>query len=391
MHYEIAKMTARRGLASSATPPGASFSSENLIAHLSNRPRHLTKGMIRVPEPPNPTNIQRDSSSSSIGPLDAVPTEVIFMVLSNLDFQSLSRLSRVSLRARILVQATPEYCGMMQHAPKTLVALSRTRLIALHSAALLHSTLKSERCVSCGEYGPFLFLPTCQRCCRLCLRINRSLWVVPISLACKAFGLSLGQIRRLAVMHSIPNLYSVGKPISRRKPLRMVSVRAAKELALFIYGDDTSAHFSSIIQRALEQPTLNFKLPAYRLLQDAPLEPFDRDPLRVPPTWSEDEYAGMATICFPSLLGGSEIEHGLWCRGCEWTSEHCRAQIMSPATATSLAHGQDPESYFLELSRRARSTAGFLEHVKSCYGAQKLLSMLDEKEWEEFMAFSWDS
>ena len=197
-------------------------SPEDLIARLSYQPRPILNGMISISKPAKRSAIQHDPSSSSLGLLDM------------LDFQSLSRLSRISLRGQVVVQSLPAYRDLMEHAPHT-PALGRTGLIDLHSATVLHATLLSEVCVSCGEYGAFLFLPTCERCCYECLHRSQSFWVIPTALAGKCFDLMLHQLKEIPVMRSVPGIYSVGHGVSRPRRLRLTSVKAAKELGIKVH------------------------------------------------------------------------------------------------------------------------------------------------------------
>lgn len=117
--------------------------------------------MITMSEPAQCSAI-RQHSNSSIGILDCLPLEILQWALNLLDFQSLSRVSHASLLAKRVVESLPSYRDLMEHAPQTLKALELTGLVHVHSAAALHDTLQSEACVSCGEYGAFLSLLTCE-------------------------------------------------------------------------------------------------------------------------------------------------------------------------------------------------------------------------------------
>lgn len=115
--------------------------------------------------------------ASSLGILDRLPAELLDEVLGRLDFQSAIRFSRVSFQGRDMLCSLPVFRDVIKHAPHALAALSQTKLLHLHSASELYNALRSERCVLCPEYGAYLFLPACQRCCWHCLRSNPLLWV----------------------------------------------------------------------------------------------------------------------------------------------------------------------------------------------------------------------
>jgi hypothetical protein len=350
------------------------LSPEELIARLSYQSRPILNGMISISKPAKRSAIQRDPSSSSLGLLDRIPLELLHLILVMLDFRSLLRVSRVSLLGQVVVQSLPAYRDLMEHAPHTLAALGQTGLIGLHTATVLHATLLSEICISCEEYGAFLFLPTCERCCYECLHRNQSLWVIPTALAGKCFDLMPHQLKEIPTMRSVPGVYSVGHRISRQRRLRLTSVKAAKELG-------TKVHVS--MENIAKTPNASRggkitekELYMFQWLQNAPLQPLGRDPSMLPTKENtpSDDFCGMASVPFPSLMPNKELENGLWCRGCEQTFEHYRLGYLGyNAVSDSMPPGCDPLRVLLGMQRRARSKAEFLEHIKYCHGARELL------------------
>jgi hypothetical protein len=166
--------------------------------------------MISIFKPARLLEIQRNDDTSSAGSLDSLPLELLHSICASLDFQSLSRLSRTSLRGKAIVESLPAYRDLMKYAPYTLNALGKTGLISVHSPTMLHAALHSENCVSCGEYGAFLFLPTCERVCYECLQRNASFWVVSTRQARKYFNLTERQLKSEPYMRNIPGYYLCG-------------------------------------------------------------------------------------------------------------------------------------------------------------------------------------
>lgn len=347
-------------------------SPDQCISRLSCRPRHILNGMISISEAAKPSAIKRDASSSSIGLLDILPVELVQYTLHMLDFQSLSHLSRVSLQGNEVVRSLPAYRSLMEHAPHALAALGRTRLISLQSANALYGTLLSEQCISCGEYGAFLFLPTCERCCYECLCRNQSLWLIPTTLARKCFDLTLSQLKRLPIMRSVPGSYFVGHTISRQRQLKLTSVKAAKELGIMIHGSTENMAETLTARRSGGMTEKEYH--TFRWLQDAPLHPPGQDLSRLPTEGNVpgDDCCGMASIPFPSLLQNNTLENGLWCRGCDETFERYRFKQLAPTVVSDLVPpGCDAFRIFLGMQRRARSHAGFLDHITHCHGARE--------------------
>jgi hypothetical protein len=267
----------------------------------------------------------------------------------------------------------------MQHAPRVLAALGQTGLISLHSADTLYGALLSEPCVSCREYGAFLFLPTCERCCYECLCRNQSLWVISTTHARKCFDLTSAQAKQLPSMRSIPGRYFVGHQISRRRQMKLTSVRAAKELGIVIHGSVEN------MAEALAAKRTRLTIKEYHIfrhLQDAPLRPPLRDLSRLPSEQNvpNDDYCSMASILFPSLSRDNPLESGLWCRGYDEAFENYRWGQLAPVVISHLACNGNVFRVLLGTQRRAWSTAGFLEHVTHCYGVRKLDSSLERIE-----------
>lgn len=356
-----------------------SLSPSRLISRLSHQPRHVLNGMISVSEPVKFSAIKR-ISPSSIGFLDNLPLELLHFVLELLDFQSLSRVLRVSLRGKAAVESLHAYRALIEFAPCALRGLGMIGLISYHSSATLYATLQSSQCSSCREFGAFLFLPTCVRCCYECLRRNQSLWVIPVALAKKCFKLKQSHLKGAPIMRSVPGVYSVGHRISRLRCLRLISVRDTKELAMTVHG--SMEFMTELLAARPSAGTTEKALKDYymhKFLIDAPFDPLQLNPSRVPSQGNTpaDDYCGMASIPFPSLFPDKTSENGLWCRGCEWVFERYRlGKLTSHLISSLVPQAVDPFRFLLAM-QHCWSKAEFLVHVKHCYGARKLVPELE--------------
>lgn len=164
--------------------------------------------MITISNPPSLSQLLH-TRDSAVGRLDKLPAELMQYILEQLDFRALSNLSQASLRGHEIVHANSSYEKVMRHAPEALVALSRTKLITYHSAALIRKALFSSECISCREFGSYLFLPTCQRCCWQCLDHNPSLWVTKPAIAAECFSLSPCQLATPYIASNTRNIRHV--------------------------------------------------------------------------------------------------------------------------------------------------------------------------------------
>lgn len=346
------------------------------LARLSYRHDCLLRAMISIPSSPNPPNLTLATRISSVGILDRLPPEIVSLILGMLDVQSAARFSRVSFQGRALVLSQYAYRDLAMFVPRVLSALGRLGLAHLHSIDQLHGALQSERCATCIEYGAFLFLPTCERCCWECLRYHPSLRLISLKEAKRYFGLSERHLRRLPICRIIPGTYGLAAtPAPDHGTL--VAAKAAMDLGLKVHEGSTGK-LAQIMARRCKSAKL---LVTGRYLQGAGGSAVTaahqgRDALMMPSQGNipNDDYFGMASIPFPSLSKSSRtIESGLWCRGCEFTfSRYATERVPRNVVSAMVPSDCDPLRVLLGLERRARSRESFLDHIGHCYGARQL-------------------
>lgn len=347
--------------------------SEELIEKLTCTQELNLCGMIRKLPVPKTSPIHRNATKPTLGPLDTLPLELLQLILSLLDFQSLSRLSRASLTAKATVEALPAYREFLEHAPDVLIALERTRILHYHSAALLRRTLRTNQCVSCFGFGAFLFLPTCERVCFQCLHENHALRVTTLELARKCFSLPTIHLKRIPILHSIPGSYSVLFHIWRPKEYRLVSVKQAKQLAIQVRGSAENVARLLPPTPPPDMPARDFWI--FKRFHEAPLDPPACDLSQKPEksNLAKDDFGGMASIRMPSLTGTS-ADRGRLCKGCRLVNElHSQGTLPTAVLENLVPQGIGPRRPLLALMNRLHSREGFLEHIKICYGAGRLM------------------
>ncbi|KAF2271828.1 F-box domain-containing protein [Westerdykella ornata] len=350
------------------------FSDDEIFLYLSHRPHYILDGVISVDESTKLvfTTIQRECRST-LGQLDNLPLEILHESFRYLDLQSLSRLSRVSLRGKAVVESLPVYRDLAKSAGHTFEILNRARILSLHSVTTLHAALYTERCISCGAYGAFLLLLSAERCCFLCLVVNQSLWMLPLPAARECFGLTKQQLKALPIMWSIPGKYCVPRSKSRQRSIRLTSVKAAKELALKVHGSIEALEMKHPLD---PQAHPAFKTDMLTWYRQAPLCPLSQDPLTINDVGirPDNVFGGMGAIPFPSLLNGG-TEQGLWCRGCEMTYDTYMIEGLDVSTLSRLVpQGCPADLFLLRVQYRAWSKAGFLQHAKHCHSAAAVIS-----------------
>lgn len=357
---------------------------EALVARLSHQPQDLLRSVITISDPPSPPAAIPHAQGwppppPSLGALDMLPAELLHEVLVRLDPQSLARLSRTCRGASALLHLPDSfapYARLLAHAGEALAALAGTGLIHVHPISDLDAALRSQACGTCGGgYGPFLFLPTCERCCWQCLQSSRDRLVVPPGVACKALGLAPDEVARKGVplMQSIPGRYGI-RQLHADRPVALVAVAQALELAVSRHGGSEAELRGDLLRRGVAGAGAHSARLLRRLLWD---DGYLEGAVLVPDQGSSlvGRYFGMAAVLLPSLSGAGpeeQVEHGRWCRGCAWVYDR-RRRLSADVVARVVQTDPDPDRVMLRRARTAYSTAGFVEHVQRCYGAQELM------------------
>ncbi|SPO06460.1 uncharacterized protein DNG_09150 [Cephalotrichum gorgonifer] len=342
--------------------------SEELIQKLTV-PDDDFKGVIRNIPAAKPSAIRRDSTASSLGHLDLLPTELLLLALAPLDFQSLSRLSRVCLRAKTVVENLPAYKDMMAYVPEALTALGlRTRILEEYPASRVHRALRDDRCVSCLGLGWFLYLPTCERVCYRCLHHDWGLIVVYLGYARRCFGLKDRHFASIPAMYDLPK---AGDGAAKDNPgSGLYCVREAKRLSI----DEA---YGSLENAAKNLP--RFRVPADQIprweqeifarFREASLEP--TGPYWPPEPWilfGGTDYDRETAIRIPRLTETGP-DRGHMCMGCD-VVRYRRPYGRAVATwAMSKAAARRAAAWGNLLPREA-----FLEHIKVCDAVGQLLA-----------------
>ncbi|TGJ81519.1 hypothetical protein E0Z10_g7244 [Xylaria hypoxylon] len=287
--------------------PNPSLDPEIIISRLAYRPDFST--MIEITEPPKPPIPILADRVSSLGMLDRFPPEIISILLCMLDMQSLACFAGVSFLGNISVQSQRAYQELVTFAGPALWALGKVGLIGVHSVADLHAALRTEDCAACAQYGAFLFLLNCERCCWQCLYYNPLFRVVTQKDAGEYFGLSEQHVQCLPTLHVIPGQYGLpGNYPPKCRGLVVVSVKAARNLGLMVQGST---------QNLAQAMASRCKSPKRRImgqyLQQVPTVSQSRDLLFLPSQMdiASDEFFGVASIPLPSVSKSGRVENGL--------------------------------------------------------------------------------
>ncbi|GAD95692.1 conserved hypothetical protein [Paecilomyces variotii No. 5] len=176
-----------------------------------------------------------------VGFLGSMPLDIMYEVLMNLDYGSTGKVRLLNSSYRRLVDSFPAYGILKKHARQCLRVMRRVKIDLQWSVGQIFTEMCSPRCRTCTDFGPFLFLPTCSRCCYSCLRSRDEYAMAYLSTLKAIFALPESAVERLVAVENVPScspMNAVRYKIRFCPCLPLASVRQAYETSLDIYGDE---------------------------------------------------------------------------------------------------------------------------------------------------------
>ncbi|KAK8100485.1 hypothetical protein PG999_010859 [Apiospora kogelbergensis] len=357
--------------------------------------------------------------TSSLGRLNQFPPEIMLMIMRQLDLQSLSRLSRVSYQGHGFVLWCPEYQDLLTFEPKTIEALRRSHILDLHAVVDLYRVFRTVGCDFCVERGPFLFLPTAQRCCMGCLKHHPALRLMTVGQAKKWYGLTKKQVEEnLRVVHvSAHNVLLDGfhrhadTAFDNFYPNHgkgLIAARA-RDLAIAVHGSAKRAYRN--VRTKVSKKGMIDKRDAWEAAywHGGHLRAPDYDVLAISGVewnyyWSRphdqysEKYTLMATLPFQTLkleAGRKSLEPApLWCRACQtaraWFEDyrggeddevrlHGDLQGIRKCIPKHFRNDRySAHRTLFRLADTARSTQDFVRHAVVCPGSVKTMRWYKE-------------
>lgn len=308
----------------------------------------------------NRPQFSQKSSHCSMGALEVLPFELVLHVLQDLDIESVLAFKQVNSQSKAVVESLLPYQRLKACASDALQVLVATGLAAKFSVRQLFSALTTELCDGCGDFGPFVFLPTLSRRCNTCLFNDPSLRVITVSAAKVCYGLNTQEVRGLPTLLSLAAIYGDGSNLNHLRGRRLHLVSEGQALALAIAKHGSRSNMETFVDGILQQ-----KLAAYAQREvewRSRGTAGGKKPQKPRSSTINLDSRGMASTPFPSLNPRNKsINHGTSCKG-------CRRSYLSSLAFGNLGNGQSQNA------RRLRDTAfsesGFLDHFKECAEAK---------------------
>jgi hypothetical protein len=349
---------------------------EQMLRELTCRPFEVDHSVIYFPKSlPIPPKLPafRDLSR---GALYILPPELLSLIFTHIDFQSLGALRCTCFGIKIEVDGFREFSSVTLHASAALRALQVTGMISYHPASKIFQALISPECSICHEYGPYLSLLTGSRCCFYCVFTHPSLALIYKHVAEAALGIP--RTHTIPVI-TTPNLFDLSFANSQYGDInQLIGFNAAVTASLAYHGsDENMRRYLGARQRAAYD-THKFRQGRTPDSRSMP-RPYGIGDLRslqcFPPV-----YSFMGVTPFPRLdvKGGGKVEWGVWCSACLGNE-----RVIYEAGYTELWYGQNrnigegDEDWEVRVKEevkermRAFTEENFWVHFKGCEKARK--------------------
>ncbi|WEW57314.1 hypothetical protein PRK78_002779 [Emydomyces testavorans] len=174
---------------------------------------------------------------ATAGDLGWIPLEILHEICTHLDLASLENLRSASTSCQIMVDSCLLLRRLEEHASETLEIMKVTGVSSYHTIAQIYNEFCQPLCRICGNFGPYLFLPTLIRCCHNCHYSSQKLCVAPFADVVFNYGLHGEITKQLPVVNSLPGWYGTVHSTElwvRRD--KLVSTYQAEQFAIKIYG-----------------------------------------------------------------------------------------------------------------------------------------------------------
>ncbi|KAM7211311.1 hypothetical protein V8F06_013316 [Rhypophila decipiens] len=279
------------------------------------------------------------SPTATLGMLDNLPVELVYMVLRRLDIRSFFHFRQVNRWARVLSAGIKDYRMVSRYGIEGLRGLLRAGIADYFDISDLYRPLVTDKCSTCGDFGTLLFLFTAERCCFPCLGYSDHYFVLSrhIFTGGTRTRISKRKLQRLAgpaVLKVVPGFYRYLNLYDRRSD----SLRRPHAVRYLV-------HVERATQMLLAADVINQNV-ADKLTRSSNRS-FDVD----------RALRSAAATAYPwYCLANAKLERGVSCYGC---ADACE-QVYRAARRD-----------FYDAIRHF-STEGFLSHFSTCLQAQRI-------------------
>ena len=179
------------------------------------------------------------ANSSSLGALDKLPLELIHQILCDeISLSTLTRCREVNRGLRLIIDNLPQYKAIVTYAPSSLrgtLSLCAGRYTGLRE---LYEALCSEKCNTCGKFGPYLYVLNCKRVCFNCFTTDFEYLPLKWTHAQSKYLIKATDIMDYGVntVKSLPGQYEVYSKKRERARIPLIGMYDAVLVAACVHG-----------------------------------------------------------------------------------------------------------------------------------------------------------
>ncbi|KAH9832878.1 uncharacterized protein C8Q71DRAFT_726005 [Rhodofomes roseus] len=312
-------------------------------------PKDRSRGATTDESRPTPPPLQ--ASVASAGDLGKFPLELLSLIAQYTDLRSTSALRLVNRRMRLIVDESVPYKFLVRHIPNTLETLDTADASQHFTVDELYHTLCTRTCSFCNEFGTYLWIPECVRCCFNCLSETPHLMALIESDAKMLFGVTKKSLVDVPSMLSIPGTYGMVDLYHGRR-FRLYSQRRVVQAAIAHHGGNE--RYDTWLETHGKKAREVFARPSRRGVSK-------------PTFYLSARF--MAATPFPYLeLATRKLHQGLICRGCQIATIRSRHLMVTQTVAMG----------FIRRQARMWLEDGLFEHFKECEDAKDIWVFMQE-------------
>ncbi|KAJ5884852.1 hypothetical protein N7495_009362 [Penicillium taxi] len=331
------------------------------------------------------------------GNLSPLCNDVLFRIFDELDPVSYHEIRRTCRRARSVGEQNPTYQVIKRLVPGYAREINKMKLTNVYPIIRIREEMAFPNCRECGELGPLIHLPTCDRLCWRCYYLDRSHWAIDLQLALDAFYLTQKDIEKFSNFVKPQGIVLCAED---EKPIKaMITVKCARQAGLEKHGSMLECEMLAL--DALVHHNYNDNDQVHRQYDrmcmalyetDTASDDFLADPENLDKTLINNPNKGIGIANFPYLPWKVKTpSKDCWyCRGCHYMSvfpfrmqtmhlEHLRLEDLHPRAYRPIITARSYMAYTWD---------EFIEHLDNCLGSALIMydhaALCPDKSWSVF-------
>lgn len=163
-------------------------SPEFLLQHLTYRSKVFDESLFNIKartitSSSGPRTFNGDRNNLSLGYLEVLPLEVLWIIFSQLSIPELVNFKATNSHARQAVSTSAQSYCISTYAPQLIAALYNRNLSSAFPVGRIYEALIQAECSACGRFAGYILLPGLQRCCQRCAAYDKEFWPITLEAA----------------------------------------------------------------------------------------------------------------------------------------------------------------------------------------------------------------